>query len=93
MAYLLERVETRQDGTTNPGRILAFRRGIDLDLHVLQCKLLDLVQQTVTEPCNHVSIAGRADQGWALTSAKGATAAEHNVGEETLPQVEVHPVY
>ena len=43
VAYLLERVETRQDGTTNPGRILAFRRGIDLDLHVLQCKLLDLV--------------------------------------------------
>lgn len=48
--YLLERRQVGQDGPSDPRRVLPLRRGIDLDLDVLQRNLLDLVQQSVTEP-------------------------------------------
>ena len=47
--YLLEGVEASQNRATNPRRVLAFRRGVDLDLDVLQRQLLHLIQKTVTK--------------------------------------------
>lgn len=56
VANLLERVETCQNGTTNPRRVLAFWRGVDFDLHVFQRELLDLVQEAVTKTCDNIEL-------------------------------------
>ena len=48
---VLEGAEGREDGTTDPDRVLALRRSIDLDLDVFQRELLDFVQKPITKPC------------------------------------------
>ena len=42
--HLLEGIEASQDGSSDPCRVFALWRSVDLDLYVLERKLLDLVQ-------------------------------------------------
>lgn len=48
-AYLLERAQSCQDRSADPGRVLSLGRSIDLQFDVLECDPLDLVQQSITE--------------------------------------------
>ena len=47
--HLLEGTKTSQDTTTNPRSVLSFWWSVNLDLHVSQCQLLDLCQETISK--------------------------------------------
>jgi hypothetical protein len=49
--HLLEGREVGQDGASDPGRVLSFWRGVDLDLDVLEGDLFHLVEQSVAKAC------------------------------------------
>merc|ERR1719305_2097771 len=51
--HLLEGAEGRKDGASNPDRVLALRRGNNLDLHGGWCQGSEFFCHALTNACEH----------------------------------------
>lgn len=85
--------ERSKNGSTNPCAVLAFRRCIDLDFHVLDGSIPDLLEQTITESYSLHRWASSTSKSIPktriITSKQCRTTRQHNVTIERTTKIHV----